>query len=59
MKKKTFIFESFYREKKSSAFAETCCTTLSSHLVDHPFCRSPIKNVMVVVLGLGSLAFFQ
>lgn len=58
-KKKNFYIWKFLPRKKSSAFAETCCTTLSSHLVDHPFCRSPIKNVVVVVLGLGSLAFFQ
>lgn len=56
--KKNFYIWKFLPRKKSFAFAETCCTTLPSHLVDHPFCRSLIKNVLVVVLGLGSLAFF-
>lgn len=30
--------------KKSFAFAETYCTALSSHLVDHPFCRGPMNK---------------
>lgn len=57
-KKKLLYLKVSTEKKKSFAFAETCCTTLPSHLVDHPFCRSLIKNVLVVVLGLGSLAFF-
>lgn len=57
-KKKLLYLKVSTEKKKCFAFAETCCTTLPSHLVDHPFCRSLIKNVLVVVLGLGSLAFF-